>query len=193
METFKSRVEHYTGPVDHSLDSLLSQTARSLVDLIPPGRAEQYTIEQTDKGTGVPLEGVRFISAHKNGRRAVLKAAGMQTALQDADSIHAASAFTPAVVITAGKAFVYPAGGRIQVIPYPAVGEGDTRIPQFPEAFEVLVVLGAARQRVIEKMNDRSVDDDDVELAGPLGSLRDRLDNEYQRTLQTLFPQTDQQ
>lgn len=191
MATFKSRVEQYVGPADHSLSSLLTQAARSLIDIIPPQRAELFSLARTDNGDGVPVEGNRFVAAYKNGRPAALKPARLHAALTDTESIHYATAFSPAVIIKAGTAYVFPGGGTIHFIPYPTVDEEDSQIDHFPDAFDSLVVIGTAQQRVLEKLNERT-DDDDVELAGPLASLRDRLDAERQSILGTLFPQTRQ-
>lgn len=193
MASFRYRVEQYVGPAEHSLDSLLTQAARSLVDIIPENRADRYTTVKEDEGNGIDLDGVRFIAAYKEGRQAVLKATGMEAALQDRESIHYATEFTPAAIMKAGGLFIYPNGGSAHVIPYPTVKQDEETIENFPEAFDSLVVVSTAQQRVIEKMNARSVDDDDVELSGPIANLRDRLNSERQNLLQTLFPQAQQQ
>ncbi len=99
-----------------TVTQLLNNEAPGYIRYIPDDIVRQFTSESTDSGTGVSLGSGRFVDAHKTGRRAKLRDAAEKAALDDVNSMHLATALSPACYVENGKAYVKPSGGTVVAV-----------------------------------------------------------------------------
>lgn len=156
MSTFLSRIQDYVGTYADTtaLDDWLTACAKKIVDIIPAHKVDIYSTEGTDSGTGLDIEAMRFIRAHKSGYGARVVSPSMKSRYLDADSIYYATDTDPIVYIENGKAYVKPNGGTVVKIAYPAVLNTDTAVTDFPDTMEHALVLYAVIQALNTKIRD---------------------------------------
>lgn len=154
--SFKTEVEDYIGSFSDTsaLDAWLTHAARLIVHLMPDNKAEKFTKELTDGGSGVSVEDYRPLWAHKSGYRAIRHPAAMKTQLTLAGSIHNALATSPAWYIEKLKAYVVPSGGSVLAVPLPDVVNTMSSIFNFPNEYKHGVVLYAAIHGLLQQLND---------------------------------------
>jgi len=156
MSTFLSRIQDYVGTYADTtaLDDWLTACAKKIVDIIPAHKVDIYSTEGTDLGTGLDIEAMRFIRAHKSGYGARVVSPSMKARYLDSDSIHYATSTDPIVYIENGKAYVKPNGGTVVKIAYPTVLNTDTTVADFPDTMEHALVLYAVIQALNTKIRD---------------------------------------
>jgi hypothetical protein len=116
-----------------TVTNLLNLEAPGYIRYIPDDIVRQFTSESTDAGSGVTIGSGRFVYAHKSGRRAQLRDSAEKAALDDANSLHLATALTPACYVENGKAFVKPSGGTVvAVLPTTLNSSSDDTISFLP-------------------------------------------------------------
>lgn len=159
MPTLGERVEAYAGSQSDPtlLSSWLSAGLRQIVDLIPDTKLRAHTRRvSVDTTTGLGLGEYRIASLMRNGRGARPLPIELATQAQDSTSLYYASDTDPIYYFSDEKAYGYPTTGTwvAEVIPYQDVNFGDERILSFPVEYENLVVLSAAIQAVIARMEE---------------------------------------
>lgn len=156
--SFKDEIEDYTGTISDTaaLDAWLTHAARLIVHLMPDNKAEKFSKELTDGGSGISVEDYRPLWAHKDGYRAIKHPAAMRAQLTLATSIFNTVATSPAWYIELLKAYVVPSGGTVVVVPLPIVVNTMSSITNFPNEYKHGVVLYAAIQGIIQQLNTLS-------------------------------------
>jgi len=157
MSTFQEKIQDYIGVVSDTtaLSDWLTTEARKLVDLIPIRLLEQFSTSVPESGSGVSIQNLRFIRAHKSGYYANEIDPGLKAQAIATLSIHLATTTSPIVYIEGGYAYIKPGGGTIVGVQYPYVAYDNHYIGQFPIQFERLVVLGAAIQGATAKVGEQ--------------------------------------
>jgi hypothetical protein len=169
--TFKEQVESYIGTFTdtNALNVWLNQAVRIILDLTPPDMLQQYA-QGTAITSGVTAVGnKKLVSVTSNAGYMVRQAApGMQGLLGDADSIHFATARTPAFVLEGNLLYLFPTdlAAKMFAVDAPAITHASTSIPNFPTKLEVAVVLYTAIQARIKQLNAVTIALTDVDLTG---------------------------
>ncbi len=153
--SFKTEVEDYVGTVSDTaaLDAWLTHAARLIVHLMPEGKAEKFSVELTDAGSGISVEDFRPLWAHKSGYRAIKYSAAMKAQLTLNTSIFNTVATSPGWFVELLKAFVVPSGGTVVAVSLPIVVNSMTSIANFPNEYKHGIVLYAAIQGIIQQLN----------------------------------------
>jgi hypothetical protein len=162
----KDLVEDYTGTVTDttSLDNLLTQGARMLVDILPLNKAELFTTDINVTVSGADLSAYRFMRAHKSGYGAVRISADNKARAADVNSLYYATNRSPVHYIENGKLYILPGGGTGVGIAYPTVTYNNTSIGSFPSELQHAVILYAAEHVLIQRMNDKVVNLEGINL-----------------------------
>ena len=153
--SFKDEIEDYTGTISDTaaLDAWLTHAARLIVHLMPDNKAEKFSKELTDAGSGISVEDFRPLWAHKDGYKAIRHPAAMKAQLTLATSIFNTVATSPAWYIELLKAHVVPSGGTVVAVPLPIVVNTMSSIVNFPNEYKHGIVLYAAIQGIIQQLN----------------------------------------
>ncbi len=110
----KDRIDVLNGLTNSATNctNLLNLEAPAHIRYIPDDVVRQVSSNLTDAGSGVSLgTNGRLVYAHKAGRRAQLRDAAEKAALTDANSLHFATALTPAAYVENASVFIVPGGG----------------------------------------------------------------------------------
>ena len=197
--SLKGRIESLTGFTVATMDAdrWLEAGAEEIINLLP--RPCLFTVSKIvqDDGSGAAVSSCRLVGAHKDGRPAREVSAARKAELTDSGSILQATAFRPAAYREAGKVFVEPGGGTVEVAEYPTgIDSGsDDRVDGLPDDTQRLVILYAAQQAIAAELHqmrvelkgsygdfDMAFDDDDSEMAEvALGKLREDLREDAER------------
>lgn len=158
--SLKTQVEAYVGTVTDTtaLDQYLTDSAKILVDVIPPDKIDAFLAMVTiDPSAGVACDNYRVMYAALDTRRAARVTPDLAGMLGDASSLMRATAFSPRYYILDGKCFIMPAAGSALYflgMAYPTVLNSATDIPNFPHPLIPAVVLDAASRVVSKKVVD---------------------------------------
>ncbi len=144
----KDRIDVLNGLTNSSTNctNLLNLEAPAHIRYIPDDVARQLSSNLTDAGSGVSL-GVNgwLLYAHKSGRRARLWDSAEKAALTDANSLHLATALTPAAYVENGSVFVAPGGGTaVAVVATTLNSSSDDAIAFLPAALSDAVQIKVA-------------------------------------------------
>uniref|UniRef100_A0A6M3XTM4 Uncharacterized protein n=1 Tax=viral metagenome TaxID=1070528 RepID=A0A6M3XTM4_9ZZZZ len=156
---FVDQINDYVGNFTDiaALDKWLTTAAKKIIDLLPLDKAEKYTVDVVDAGSGIAVTGHRILRVHKGGYRARLVDAGLKTQLlPTSGSIYQATTTDPTYYIEHTKCYVLPSGGTVIAILYPTVVNTDTAILAFPLELENAVILYAAIQARIQQLSTLS-------------------------------------
>jgi hypothetical protein len=158
MGTFQDRVQDYLGTIADTtaLTDQLTAGVKVIADLLPLEKLEKFSTDTTDSGSGATISGGRVIGAHKSYCPAILIPKEMKAKASDSGSIHYATATSPKFYIHESKGYVLPGGGSINLFTYPTAAYNASTISGFPSEFEQAVVLYAAIQQAIGKLNTAS-------------------------------------
>lgn len=160
MSTFKVRIEDKIGALsptdDSALSDFLTAGAKFITNILPVERAEKFTVDLADAGSGVSVVASRILRAHKSGYGARRIDAGLASDAINSDSIHYALTTDPVWYILNGLAFVKPTSGTVVGMAYPTVAYGDSTITAFPADLDEGVVLYACIQGRLRQMADLS-------------------------------------
>jgi hypothetical protein len=169
-------------------DAWLTYGAKRVIDLLPERKAEKFSADLADGGSGIATTGHRVLRAHKGDYGARKIHAGLVAQASDADSIHTGVATNPVYYEENGKGFVLPSGGTIIGVAYPTVLNTDSTITKFPAEYYGGVVLYAAIRAVIQEIDTISaLDDADIALSDEtlktLTTQRQSLEADYKEFL----------
>ena len=153
--TLKEKIESFVGTYSDTdaLDNWLTFNAKYHIDILPESKLAKLEKEKTDSGSGVSLSDYKIRRAHKSNVGATYVEPGKVSQSQNSSSIHYSISEDPSFTVKNGYAYVYPSGGTVVVVPYPIVTYGQTRIIEFPEELEQLVILRTAINCAISKSN----------------------------------------
>lgn len=155
ISTFRQRVESYVGsrPDDEMdlLQDLLTESARTLVDILPLPIAQPYLTREPFPGSSLEVQGVRRIYGVEVGGIPAEEIAATEVGRRtDPASLYAASATWPVYWFSTGRVYVHPddapdANPQAIVMPYPnTVEPGATSLSGFPDTLFTAIVLDAA-------------------------------------------------
>lgn len=170
-------------------DAWLTYGAKRVIDLLPIVKAEKFSADLTDTGSGIATTGHRVIRAHKSGYEARKVSGGLKTQLSDANSIHEAKTTNPVYFEENGKGFVKPVKGTLIGVAYPTVLNTDSTITKFPAEYYGGVVLYAAIRAVIQEIDTMTAlgTDKDIELTDitlkTLNTQRKSMEEDYKEFL----------
>lgn len=156
MATFKSRIEEYVGTTgdDTALSNWLTQGARLHVRIMPMQQLIKYASDTAVPTGGLAVANTVVLSVDKDGAPSTQYPSNMRVRLSDTNSIHNATAFSPAHVIHAGKIYVFPDGGNAETVELPDVLATDESISVLPKDLEDATVLYAAIQQLQKYLSD---------------------------------------
>lgn len=79
--TYQSLIENYTGTISDTtqLSDQLSAGAKFIINTIPENKLDKYASASTDSGSGVSVDSMRIVRAHKGGYRARQIDPGLKT------------------------------------------------------------------------------------------------------------------
>jgi len=159
MATFQERVEAYVGPFTDtdSLDVWLTEEALALLPRFPDDELRVHAAFTNVPPTGLPVDSLRPLGFMRDGRQCYSLPAELLERVNITSSFHYATSEAPAVVLFGANAYIYPAGGAVNVcinIPHPTVLHSQTQIINFPVRGVGLVVLGTAVKAKTQQIND---------------------------------------
>ena len=187
MATFQAQVEDYVGSISDTA-ALTQWLTDGAVDVLrrieminKPFLFHKFAAnEEVSDGTGLDEEDYfRVIDVARDGYPASPAPSSVRHKLSSATSLMRATTQHPKYYNLNGKIYVKPdptgsAKGEFSVIKFPAVAYDDESISNFAQEFEYLVVLYAAKMRVLSQMNSVSFPSDTSLPASPaLGTLSD--------------------
>lgn len=157
--TLGERVEEYAGTVTNheALTSYLSAGLRSILDFIPTEKLHQHTKEVTFvPGTGVSMGEFKVVSVTRNNYSARWLPLQFLAQATDTSSLYYSGTEDPVYYFKNERIYGNPTSGtwRLNTVPYQDVDFGWLRIPNFPVEYEHVVILYAALQALIAKMDD---------------------------------------
>jgi hypothetical protein len=157
--TLGDRVQEYAGTITNTeaLSSYLSAGLRSIVDFIPMDKLQQHLKQvEFSPSTGVSVGEFKILGVSRNNYNARFLPLQLLAQATDSSSLYYSGTEDPVYYFKNDRIFGSPTSGtwRLNTIPYQDVDFGWTRIQNFPVEYEHLVVLYAALQALISKMDD---------------------------------------
>lgn len=152
----REKIENYIGSFADSkaLNDWLTAGAQLHIRLMPPGELDKFSSTITDSGNGVDVKDKIVLSVDKNGYESKPFPSSMYGQLTDNNSLHKATALTPAHYVKSGKLHIVPGGGTAEAVTLPTVKYSDSEIAELPKDLEDATVLYAAIQAQLRTMND---------------------------------------
>lgn len=146
---FKDSVEDYIGGTYSDTTALsrwLTDSARFLINLIPPEKLDNFTSSVIVTTDGLSVKEYRISRVHKAGYESTYVDIGLKAQAINSSSIHYAIDSSPKHYYENSKLYVVPNGGTAQAVAYPTVVYSGTTISNFPtDLMEALYIKTAIR------------------------------------------------
>jgi hypothetical protein len=168
---FKEEIEAYVGSFSDTgaLDVWLNQAVRVILDLTPAETLQNFAKPVAIASGVTALGDKKLVSVTSNAGYAVRQAPpGTQGLLGDSESIHYATARTPAFVLEGNLLYLFPADlpAKMFVLEPANVTTASSTIPDFPAKLKAAVILYTAIQARIKQLSDATLALADVDLTG---------------------------
>tara|TARA_R100001443_G_scaffold117244_2_gene140864 strand:- start:913 stop:1500 length:588 start_codon:yes stop_codon:yes gene_type:complete len=190
MQAFSLQIDNIVGydvGASTDVDDALTASAKEVLDILPDAMLLKHASTSATSSNVLDVENKRILRVTSGGYIAKEVPLGLSTQVSDSNSIHYATARTPAYYIKSNKNLeIKPSDGNVDHITYPPVTHDLTAINQFPDTAEHAVVLSASIKLLNKKLGALIVTDEDTELAQTIQGLIASTSALYQKEIQRL-------